>query len=405
MNPTSSSSPLITTMIRTSLAVAVTLVVAAAASAADSATAVSPMRADALHQFARQLANAPAADGPQPAVIGTYIWSGRADINYRPFFQWELRLRTGKTAIDGLRGRIVTYDFHHKPLATGDWQTLPSIAAGKSIAPSFHLNCMTFAAWQLDLTWTGGAGSWIGGDKVNLPAALDDSDACAMVVNASSEPTGPTSGAGPVTATFTLWNVGKKPAKGVTVTLHFRDANGKEIFSAVHHPKTDPLPAGAATDETETVKRVPAFAFMDLSCEQPFVGADDPGFTGAKDIEIAFIRPDGKQVKAKVRNGYDTGMDGVVVHLGFKNKNGDTVGEGDIPVDHLKPGEIREITGDIPIKGAYTETEVGWSTQDVGGNHLPASSPDGAGSASESAPTNGTAAAPSDGKNAAKPGP
>ena len=400
MNLTSSSSQLFAALIRMTLALAVTLVVAVAAAAADSATAVSPMRADALHQFARQLANAPAPDGPQPAVIGTYIWSGRADINYRPFFQWELRLRAGKTAIDGLRGRIVTYDFHHKPLATGDWQTLPAIAVGKSIDPSFHLNCMTFAAWQLDLTWTGGAASWIGGDKVNLPASLDDSDACAMVVNASSEPTGPTSGAGPVTATFTLWNVGKKPAKGVTVTLHFRDANGKEIFSAVHHPKTDPIPAGAANDETETVKRVPAFAFMDLSCEQPFAGADDPGFTGAKDIEIAFVKPDGKKVKAKVRNGYDTEMDGVVVHLGFKNKNGDTVGEGDIPVDQLKPGEIREITGDIPIKGAFTETEVGWSTQDLGGNHADATGP----AVSDAATGAATSDAPASPAGTPKPG-
>jgi hypothetical protein len=59
-------------------------------------------------------------------------------------------------------------------------------------------------------------------------------------------------------------------------------------------------------------------------------------------------------------------MTGVVVHLGFKDKSGASVGEGDIPVNDLKPGEIRDIAGDIALSGPFVECETGWSTVEVG---------------------------------------
>jgi hypothetical protein len=347
------------------VAVAITLSCCAGLAAADATPAASAGHADAMRAFAHQAGTAPAPAGGRPALVGSYIWSGRADSEYRPFFEWILRLKAGNQRLAGLKGRVTTFDAMHHPLIVGPWQTMSDLDAGATADLTVHLHCTTFAAWQWEVAWNGGTAGWISGDKVNLPMAFDDGDGCAMVTSANCEPGGPTTAAGPVTVTFNLWNVGRKPAGGVFQTIHFRDASGKEVFQAVHHPKPDPLPAGAAQEETEVVKRVPAFTSMDISCDQAAAKALEVGFTGAKDIEVAFIHPDGKKVKAKVRNGLGAPMTGVVVHLAFKDKDGATLGETDISVDNLKPDEVRDISADLALKAPWTDFEVGWSTPDL----------------------------------------
>ncbi len=76
--------------------------------------------ADAAAAFARQAGQVPNPSGPVPAIQGAYVWGGRADEAYRPFFQWELRLKAG-AALSGLRLRTVTLMPDRTPAATGEW--------------------------------------------------------------------------------------------------------------------------------------------------------------------------------------------------------------------------------------------------------------------------------------------
>jgi hypothetical protein len=45
-------------------------------------------KGDAQQAFARQATTATQPSGANPGFIGSYLWGGRADEQYRPFFQW-----------------------------------------------------------------------------------------------------------------------------------------------------------------------------------------------------------------------------------------------------------------------------------------------------------------------------
>ena len=96
-------------------------------------------KADARATFKRQDANAVRPTGAEPAFIGAYVWGGRADQNYRPFFQWELRLAGGSAKAEDVRARIATLGPSRQVLNQGDWKEWGAVEAGATIEGTVHI--------------------------------------------------------------------------------------------------------------------------------------------------------------------------------------------------------------------------------------------------------------------------
>ena len=107
----------------------------------------------------KQLADATPASAEHPEFSGMMVWSGRADREYKPFFQWELRLQAGVEPLRGLRLRIQPLAPDLSPLQKGrigHWQTLGNVDAGDEVDASYKFNTPIFSAYRVEVTWKGG---------------------------------------------------------------------------------------------------------------------------------------------------------------------------------------------------------------------------------------------------------
>ncbi len=288
------------------------------------------------------------------------MFSGRADENYRPFFQWELRLKAGKAALDGLRLRLTTLDGARKPLLAGPWKDLPPLAAGAARDLDYKLNCPNWQAYQIELEWKGGKDTHLGIDKFSVPIGLADVAQISylVLVNQNFE----TAGAGAV-VTYGLWNIGGQPVRDLVQTIHFRDDKGRDVATRVYQPEKADLPGGYVKDHKVEVKNVPKFATVTISNKMTDTASLDQGsFTGAKDVEIAKIHAEGKKMKARVRNGTGADIEGLVVTITLQATDGSAVKALDLPVGHLAAGAEQELSADIAGVPAWSGYEVGWHT-------------------------------------------
>jgi hypothetical protein len=337
---------------------------AADAGGAGKAAPNQPAKADAQGVFAKQAAaagNLPA--GPSPRIAGLYIWSGRADENYKPFFQWELRLAGATTAVSGLSVRITTLGPDKKPLASGAWKPLGSLGAGQSRDIDYKLNCPNFPAYQVELSWQGGKESFIGWDKYAVPAGLGDLATASFVVtlNQNAEYAEASHSA---VVTWMLWNLGAQPAHEVVQTVRFLDDKGREVAKADYKPENGEVAAGLIKEQHFTAKKIPPFSSIavvtKLSDAASLSTLDGGAFTGAKDVEVAKIHLEGKQLKARVRNGTGAALSAVVVSITLQNKEGKAVKQLELAVGKLAADEEREISADLSGVGSWVGYEVGW---------------------------------------------
>ncbi len=322
-------------------------------------------KADAQAAFAKQAASASQPSGPNPGIVGVYVWSGRADENYRPFFQWEFRLKGGKAAANGLACRVTTLSPAKQPLIAGTWKPLGDLAAGATKDIDFKINCPNPTAYQVELTWQGGKETYIAWDKFAVPAALGELAGGSMLVslNQNFEYADATRTA---TVTFTIWNLGGQAAHEVSQTIHFKDDKGKDVATTDYKPEKGEVPAGYVKDQKIVAGRIPAFATVSISTKLTDAGSLDPGsFTGAKDVEIAKVRAEGKALKARVRNGTGADLDGVVVTITLQTKEGKAVKSIDLDAGRLAKGEEKDLSADISGVGAWSGYEVGWKSADA----------------------------------------
>jgi hypothetical protein len=349
------------------------------AHAADKAPTLSPQEADALACFARQAATAPRPTGAALAPIGAYLWSGRADETYRPFFEWDLRLQGGSAPIQQLRARIATLSPTRTILVQGDWAEWTAIAPGGTAEVRYRAHCPTFCAYQLEAAWSGGSETFVACDKGAVPVPLSSlkDQGFAVAVNLNDEvPTGATSGV----FTWTDWNLGGKPARAVVHTIHLRDQNLKEI-KAIAITLAGDLAPGAVSSQQAKLSRLPAFATCSISVDQAGedLSSESQGFTGAKDIEVAELRPAGGKLQAKVRNGLPNAVDGIVVTITLQDAGGKSLGSVDIPVGHLDSGAVMPISA--PLEAAsFAGYETSWKSA----SPSPASGPAAPGAATAS---------------------
>jgi hypothetical protein len=323
-----------------------------------------PAKADAQAVFAKQAAAAGnVAAGPNPRISGSYIWSGRADENYKPFFQWELRLAGATTALSGLSVRLTTLGPDRKPLVAGPWKPLGSLGAGASRDIDYKLNCPNFPAYQVELSWQGGKASFIGWDKFAVPAALGDLAQSSFVVTLNQNAEYAES-ARTATVTWMLWNLGAQPAHDVVQSVRFLDDKGREVAKADYKPENGEVAAGLIKEQHFVAKKIPPYATIaivtKLSDAASLSTLDGGAFTGAKDVEVAKIHVDGKQLKARVRNGTGMALAGVVVSITLQNKDGKAVKQLELPVGKLAADEECDIAADLSGVAAWVGYEVGW---------------------------------------------
>jgi len=332
-------------------------------------------KADAKASFAKQVATAP-KPAAWPTIVGEYLWSGRADDNYKPFFMFELRVRGPAKAVDGAKYRVVTLDPARKAQTSGAWITLGKLSPGETRDLSYKLNCPTFQAFQVEIAWKEGAKDvakegtkdaqeiYLAWDKVAmLPVALSEVANVPFLIclNQNFEH----DEAKKVAAvSYMLWNIGGKAAKDVAQTVHFKDSAGKTVHS--HELKVVKELAGNYVGEVKfSATKVPPFANISIATKMTDISTLDPGsFTGVEDVEIAQVRAEGKLLKAKVRNGFKTPLHGVVVNVTLTDGNGKAVKALNLPVGDMKAGEERDLSTDISTVGSWSGYEVGWKSSE-----------------------------------------
>ena len=317
---------------------------------------------DAQAAFARQAASAPKPTGDKPAITGEYLWSGRADDAYKPFFMWEFRFKAGTAALSNLQFRVTTLDPKKQAQTTGGWKPLPSLAAGGSADIDYKLNCPTFNAFQVELTWTGGKETFLAWDKLAIPLALSELTGTSFLVslNQNFEHDPATSKA---QVSYSLWNIGGQAGQEVVQTIRFKDDKGKDVFTYDHKPEKGAVPAGYVGEQKFVVNKVPSFATISIGTKSSDFASVDPGsFTGIKDVEIAKIRAEGKLLKARVRNGTGADIEGITVSITLQTREGKAVKTIEMPVGRLAKGEEKDLSADISGVPAWSGYEAGWAS-------------------------------------------
>ncbi len=325
-------------------------------------------KADAAAAFERQAGKAGRPTGPAPGVVGSYLWGGRADEQYRPFFQWDLRLMGGSATAADLRLRIATLGPERQVLHQGDWKTLGELGPGATSDLDYRLNCSTFAAWQAELSWTGGTASFLAPDKMNLPlatAALADGP-CLMAVEARSE--SKDRGASH-TIDWWVWNVGGQSAVGVTQVLHFLDEDGA-LVKAVPIKEPVTIPANAVVAQTKILKGLPKHVAVGVAVKvlasatgsELTTAAGSDGFTGVADVEVGFLRLAKGTLIGRVRNGTAQDLNGATLSLTLCDRAGKALTTLEIPAGDLAAGADKAFSAPAPGVTTWAGIELGWSS-------------------------------------------
>lgn len=325
-------------------------------------------KADAKAAFAKQAASAPKPTS-YPHIIGEYLWSGRADDKYKPFFMFEFRLRGATKSLASSKYRVVTLDPLRKAQTTGTWVDLGELAAGSTRDVSYKLNCPTFSAFQVEIAWKEGGKemqeTYLAWDKVAMvPVSLSDVASVSYLVslnqNFDRDDAKKTA-----SVSYMLWNIGGKPAKDVSQTIQFKDDKGKVVHSHEFKPVKGDIAGGYVGEVKLSIPKVPSFETLAIQTKLTDLTTLDPGsFTGAEDVEIAQVRAEGKQLKAKVRNGYKAAVNGVVVTITLTDNGGKAIKSLNLPVGDLKAGEERELTSDISTVPSWSGYEVSWRSSE-----------------------------------------
>lgn len=322
-------------------------------------------KADAKLAFVQQEATAPRPQGGQPALVGCYLWGGRADQNYKPFFQWELRLLAGGDRLDALRLRLIPYDRTVKPLAAGEWKALGALAAGARLDCDVRLNCPSPAAFRIEAEWKGGSAVWIAGGKSGLPQPLPvDGGPLLVPVGGDEEYDARTRSA---SLQVSVWNPGRQAAQDAVATAIFRDAAGKELLRHDLPVGKGVVAAGAVVEARGRAQKVPehaslAFATRCALATTTATGAEAAG--GAQELALRSLVNEGSGKEARlvatVRNGTARALKRIELTLLLQDAAGRTLAELVAPVGDLAAGESRKLSLALPAKGAGW---VGWETR------------------------------------------
>lgn len=324
-------------------------------------------KADAITAFKRQADANPAPTGDLPAFRGFYLWGGRADAEYRPFFQWEFRLQAGTAPLKALRARVRILAPDSQVAATGAWKSLGDVAAGKQLDFSYKLNCPSFPAYEVALEWNGGKASYLGPDRVNVPQEVGDLKERPLLVTIDPAHEYDQRNRAAL-VTFALWNFGGKPAEDVSVTVRFLDAKGKEIGTHDYKPAKGAVAPESGTTHRVIVKDCKPFSTISLVTRQregAGLGASGAAAELAVDgivfVQKASETKDGALLlTGELVNRRKDALVKLVVTFDAKGKGGSA--KADVTADELAAGASMPVT--LRFAGLTTceNLGLGWQT-------------------------------------------
>ncbi|MDA3959855.1 MAG: hypothetical protein PF961_03620 [Planctomycetota bacterium] len=307
--------------------------------------------------------------GDGPGIDGFHMWRGRADRDYKPFHQWEVRLRGGKEAVSDVKFRVTVLGPDMKPLlgkrGVCHWVALGQLGAGAKKDLSYKFNCSAPTAVRAELQWAGGSGSFFTADLQALPQPeAGAADHPKLLVLQPVFEYLPKKKQAKIS--FFLRNEGGKAASGVVHTVILRDSKGKEVHRAEHIPTKDgSVPAGFAEHIKFVLNKVPEFhdiAVSTKSAEQDQERYELEGgeFTGANDIEVAHVRVEKGELHGVVRNGLGQAVSDLVVSLELLGEDDKVMKTVDIPVGNLADDERKMVTAEVGKMGAVMGWNVGF---------------------------------------------
>ncbi len=327
-------------------------------------------KADAKQAFTRQAATAVKPTGDTPGFVGLYLWGGRADENYLPFHMWELRLRAGTAALSNLRCRITTLTQTRQIQKQGPWKILGSLAANAALDFDYRLGGAIFNVYQVELLWQSdkveSKETYLAWDRFTPPVAVSQfaNSSYLLVINQNFDYDVAKRTAA---ISYVLWNIGGQAGHDVLQTIHFKDKMDKDVATFDFAPEKGVVAAGLVKEQRITAPKIPAFVTISIATRlNNDTTTMDPGaFTGAKDVEIAKVRVEGKLLKARVRNGTGSDLIDVVVTISLQGKDNQIIKSFDLAVGALPKDEERDISTDLTGVPSWNGYEVGWKSSDA----------------------------------------
>ena len=312
------------------------------------------------------------AIGAHPEFSGMMVWSGRADRNYKPFFQWELRLKAGVDELKAVRLRIQPLAPDLTPLQKGRigaWKSLGTIPAGEEADLSYKFNTPIFSAYRVEVTWHGGKAAYLATDRQMLPLKEGALDGVSQLV--AIEPIWDRSPKGQAAVRFWLRNTGGADAKQVKLTLSLRDGTGKVVMEHPYIPNDGVIPAGYAEEQKVLIQKTPSFSTIQIrisKAEESSFALENVDYSGGNIVEVGGVHEKDGALLGGLRNGTKDQLRDIVVTLYFTDDTGSTLAERTVKIDELKPGATKDWRinlADIPAWTGY-ETDLAYGILDDG---------------------------------------
>jgi hypothetical protein len=328
-------------------------------------------KADARREFSRQAATAPTPNGPIPAIVGCFLWNSRADENYKPFFQWEIRLKSGSASLSGLKIRVATLGPQQQVIMLGPWKNLGDLPANTAIEFDYRLNCTNTPAYRVEVAWQGGEEKFLAWDRVMVPIALSSLKERPMLAcvegNAESDKK-----QNATLATWWLWNVGGQAVKeGVSVTVTFLNDKGKSEYSAVwKQPNNSPIPPYSAKEWRLPIRQAINFAGLSFQVTQP--SGIEAGSVNAGGVVVSAVAHDGPDgLKARVKNASTGDLTGLVVTIALLDQKDKRIASAILPAIDLRVGDEKEVKTKLNKTVDWANFEISWDLASGGGAEGP----------------------------------
>ncbi|TVR12166.1 MAG: hypothetical protein EA401_09765 [Planctomycetota bacterium] len=327
---------------------------------AGNAVAAEPMEraVDTAEAWADQEGDVAQATDAAPVFSGMLVWSGRADRNYQPFFQWEIRLRGGTEDIRDGRLRITPLGPDLAPLyqRSSHWHRFGNLAAGGSVDFSYFLNTSIFPAYRVEITWRDGEASYLATDRLQLPQREGEAEAIPQLLILN--PMWETNNRRQTMVGFWLRNQGGADATGVTLNLRLRDGSGNTLMEHPYVPEDGTIPAGYAQEQRVLIENTPS-AFHNIqigisSDEVQNYQIDGGGFGDGEMVEVAEITAKDGMLHGKLRNGFTYPVHDVTITISLIGQGGSSVGE---VVAHVASADA----GELVAWSAAVDTDAEWT--------------------------------------------
>ncbi len=319
---------------------------------------------DAKEKWAQQQPNVVVGVEGTPYVLGSHLWRGRGDEDYKPFHRWELSVHAGDADRNNLRVRIIPLDarLNEQTVVQPHLYTVPPLAAGTSCHVSYKLNCTKVTGYKVILSWDDGEALYESDNEFDLPYVRNSAgDKVARLV--VSEPDFEYSKRHKkAKVTFYLANRGAVDAEEVVCTVHFMDEKGKALRTHEYKPdKKGIIEAGYGKQQTFIVKKVKPFYTIRITTakkESLVVGGTEEDLVpGELNIIQAAVTGDKESphFTATVVNLTGTLLNTVTVALELTDAEGTVMKSYTLKTsDPLPDGErvvLRQDIGKVPFIG------------------------------------------------------